>query len=144
MAFLGNTRFGVAFIKLTQNKNNWASYWVPGAAARCAILSFIDYVDNGMGPRCQKSTRMSHFFWLQIRRHLLAYCHDLGGSLLSSSPHTIISWLCTHQLGRPTSQLLNPWRTNTTHLKNNSLFHTFKRKVKNSEQSNRSDPHIEY
>ena len=29
MAFLRNTRFGVAFIKLTQNKNNWASCWVP-------------------------------------------------------------------------------------------------------------------
>src|SRR3954466_7432592 len=62
------------------------------SAARCAILSFIDYVDNGMGPRCQKSTGRSHFFyWLEIRRHLLAYCHDLGGSPLSSSPRTIIS-----------------------------------------------------
>ena len=29
MAFLRNARFGVAFIKLTQNKNNWASCWVP-------------------------------------------------------------------------------------------------------------------
>ena len=32
VAFLRNTRFGVAFIKLTQNKNNWASYWVPGVS----------------------------------------------------------------------------------------------------------------
>ena len=32
------------------------------AAARCAILLFIDYVDNGMGPRCQKSIRRNHFF----------------------------------------------------------------------------------
>ena len=51
------------------------------SAARCAILSFIDYVDNGMGPRCQKSIRRSHFYWLEIRRHLLAYCHDLGALL---------------------------------------------------------------
>ena len=29
------------------------------------------------------------FYWLEIRRHLLVYCHDLGGSLLSSSPRTI-------------------------------------------------------
>ena len=117
VAFLGYTRFGVAFIKLTQKKitGRAAGSLVP--TARCAILSFIDYVDNGMGPRCQKSIRRSHFYWLEIRRHLLAYCHDLGGSLLSSSPHTIISWLCTRQLARPTSQPLNPWRTNTTHLK---------------------------
>ena len=32
VAFLGYTRFGVAFIKLTQNKNNWASCWVPGVS----------------------------------------------------------------------------------------------------------------
>ena len=32
VAFLGNTRFGVAFIKLTQNKNNWASCWVPSVS----------------------------------------------------------------------------------------------------------------
>ena len=32
VAFLKNTRFGVAFIKLTQNKNNWASCWVPGVS----------------------------------------------------------------------------------------------------------------
>ena len=31
------------------------------------------------------------FYWLEVRRHLLAYCHDLGGSLLSSSPRTVIS-----------------------------------------------------
>ena len=31
------------------------------------------------------------FYWLEIRRHLLAYCHDAGGSLLSSSPCTVIS-----------------------------------------------------
>ena len=29
VAFLGYTRFGVTFIKLTQKKNNWASCWVP-------------------------------------------------------------------------------------------------------------------
>ena len=32
VAFLRITRFGVAFIKLTQNKNNWASCWVPGVS----------------------------------------------------------------------------------------------------------------
>ena len=74
VAFLGYTRFGVAFIKLTQDKNNWASFWSLVSAAGCAILLFIDYVGNGMGPKCQKSTRRSHFFyWLEIRRHLLAY-----------------------------------------------------------------------
>ena len=31
------------------------------------------------------------FYWLEIRGHLLVYSHDLGGSLLSSSPRTIIS-----------------------------------------------------
>ena len=31
------------------------------------------------------------FYWLEITRHLLAHCHDAGGSLLSSSPRTVIS-----------------------------------------------------
>ena len=118
MAFLRNTRFGVAFIKLTQNKNNWASCWVPDVSrSLCnSLVYWLRWQWHG--------TQMSEihyeepfFYWLEIRRHLLAYCHDLGGSLLSSSPRTIISWLCTRQLGRPTSQPLNPWRTNTTHLK---------------------------
>ena len=60
------------------------------SAARCVILSFIDYVDNGVGPRCP-TIRRKHFFGLVITRHLLAYSHDPGGSLLSSSPHTVIS-----------------------------------------------------
>ena len=34
---------------------------------------------------------MEPFFGLVITRHLLAYCHDAGGSLLSSSPRTVIS-----------------------------------------------------
>ena len=117
MAFLRNTRFGVAFIKLTGKKITGRAAGSLVSVARCAILSFIDYVDNGMGPRCQKSIRRSHFYWLEIRRHLLVYCHDLGGSLLSSSPRTIICWLCTRQPGRPASQPLNSWRKNTTHLK---------------------------
>ena len=61
VAFLGYTRFGVAFIKLTQNKITGRAARSPMSVARCAILSFIDYVDNGMGPRYQKSTRRSHF-----------------------------------------------------------------------------------
>ena len=32
-------------------------------AARWAILSLIDYVDDGMGPRCQ-TIRRKHFFGL--------------------------------------------------------------------------------
>ena len=32
VAFLGYTRFGVAFFKLTQNKNNWASCWLLGVS----------------------------------------------------------------------------------------------------------------
>ena len=32
VAFLGITRFGVAFIKLSQNKNKWVSCWVPGVS----------------------------------------------------------------------------------------------------------------
>ena len=117
-AFLRNTRFGVAFIKLTQNKNNWASCWVPGVSrSLCnSLVYWLHWQWHG--------TQMSEihkeepfFYWLEIRRHLLAYCHDLGESLLSSSQRTIISWLCTRQLARPTSQPLNPWRTNTTHLK---------------------------
>ena len=60
------------------------------SAARSVILSFIDYVDNGMSPRCP-TIRRNHFFGIIIMRHLLAYYHDLGGSLLSSSPRTIIS-----------------------------------------------------
>ena len=61
VAFLGNTRFGVEFIKLTQNKKTGEAVGSL-SAARCAILSYIDYVDNGMGPRCQKPIRTSHFF----------------------------------------------------------------------------------
>ena len=100
--FLGYTRFGVAFIKLTQNKNNWASCSVPGASrSLCnSLVYWLRWQWHG--------TQMSEihyeepfFYWLEIRRHLLAYRHDLGGSLLSSSPRTIISWLCTRQLGRP-------------------------------------------
>ena len=60
------------------------------SAARSVILSFIDYVDNGVSPRCP-TIRRNHIFGLVIRRHLLAYCHDAGGSLLSSSPRTVIS-----------------------------------------------------
>ena len=30
------------------------------SAARCVILSFIDYVDNGVGPRCP-TIRRNHF-----------------------------------------------------------------------------------
>ena len=60
------------------------------SAARCVILSFIDYDDNGVSPRCP-TIRRNHLFGFVIMRHLLAYCHDAGGSLLSSSPCTVIS-----------------------------------------------------
>ena len=60
------------------------------SAARCVILSFIDYVDNGVSPRCP-TIRRNHIFGLVIQSHLLAYCHDASGSLLSSSPRTFIS-----------------------------------------------------
>ena len=60
------------------------------SAARYVILSFIDYVDNGVSPRCP-TIRRNHFLGLVITKHLLAYCHDAGGSLLSSSPRTVIS-----------------------------------------------------
>ena len=60
------------------------------SAARGVILSFIDYGDNGVSPRCP-TIRRNHFLGLIITRHLLAYCHDAGGSLLSSSPRTVIS-----------------------------------------------------
>ena len=60
------------------------------SAARSVILLFIDYVDNGVSPRCP-TIRRNHFFGLIITRHFLAYCHDAGGSLLSSSPRTVIS-----------------------------------------------------
>ena len=60
------------------------------SAALSVILSFIDYVDNGVSPRCP-TIRRNHFLGLIITRHLLAYCHDAGGSLLSSSPRTVIS-----------------------------------------------------
>lgn len=60
------------------------------SAARCVILSFIDYVDNGVSPRCP-TIRRNHFLGLVITKHLLAYCHDTGGSLLSYSPRTVIS-----------------------------------------------------
>ena len=59
------------------------------SAARSVILLFIDYVDNGVSPRCP-TIRRNHIFGLVIQRHLLAYCHDAGGSLLSSSPRTVI------------------------------------------------------
>ena len=71
VAFLGYTRFGVAFIKLTQKITRQAAGSLV-SAARCAILSFIDYVDNGMGPRFQKSTRRSHFL-LAWNKEALAY-----------------------------------------------------------------------
>ena len=60
------------------------------SAARYVILSLIDYVDNGVSPRCP-TIRRNHFLGLVITKHLLAYCHDAGGSLLSSSPCTVIS-----------------------------------------------------
>ena len=60
------------------------------SAAHSVIFSFIDYVDNGVIPRCP-TTRRNHIFGLVLYRHLLAYCHDAGGSLMSSSPHTVIS-----------------------------------------------------
>ena len=60
------------------------------SAARCVILSFIDYVDNGVSPRCP-TIRKNHFLGLIIMRHLLVYYHDAGGSLLSYSPSTVIS-----------------------------------------------------
>ena len=60
------------------------------SAARCVILSFIDYLDNGVSPRCP-TIRRNHFLGLEITKHLLAYCHDAGGSLLSSSPRIVIS-----------------------------------------------------
>ena len=60
------------------------------SAARCVILLFIDYVDNGVSPRCP-TIRRNHCFGLIITSHLLAYCHDASGSLLSSSPRTVIS-----------------------------------------------------
>ena len=43
-----------------------------------------------MGPRCP-TIRRNHFLGLVITGHLLAYCHDAGGSLLSSSPRIVIS-----------------------------------------------------
>ena len=61
VAFLGYTRFGVAFIKLTQNKNNWASCWVPGVS-RSLCNSLVYWLRwQWHGTRCQKSIRRSHF-----------------------------------------------------------------------------------
>ena len=90
MAFLRNTRFGVAFIKLTQNKNNWGAAGSLVSAARCAILSFIDYVDNGMGPRCQKSITRSHFL-LDWNKEALC----LRSVILSTYNHLLIVYAST-------------------------------------------------
>ena len=77
VAFLGITRFGVAFIKLTQNKNNRVSPWVPRVSR--SLCNSLVYWLRWQWPRCQKSIRRSHFYWLEIRWQLLAYYHDLGG-----------------------------------------------------------------
>ena len=55
------------------------------SAARCAILSFIDYVDNGIGPRCLKSIRRNHFLGLKY-----------GGSFLH--PAMTLVGPCCHPL----------------------------------------------
>ena len=98
VAFLGYTRFGVAFIKLTQKKLTGQAAGSLLSAARCAILSFIDYVDNGMGPRCQKSTRRSHFLLAWNKDALacvLPWPWWVSAVILSTYNHVLIVYAST-------------------------------------------------
>ena len=99
VAFLGYTRFGVAFIKLTQNKNNWASCWVPGVSrSLCnSLVYWLRWQWHG--------TQMSeiHYevpfcYWIEIRRHfacVLPWSWRVPAVILSTYNHLLIVYAST-------------------------------------------------
>ena len=99
MAFLRNTRFGVAFIKLTQNKNNWASCWVPDVSrSLCnSLVYWLRWQWHG--------TQMSEihyeepfFYWIEIRRHfacVLPWPWRVPAVILSTYNHLLVVYAST-------------------------------------------------
>ena len=99
VAFLGITRFGVEFIKLTQNKNNWASCWVPGVSrSLCnSLVYWLRWQWHG--------TQMSEihyeepiFYWIEIRRHfacVLPWPWRVPAVILSTYNHLLIVYAST-------------------------------------------------
>ena len=99
MAFLRNTRFGVAFIKLTQNKNNWASCWVPDVSrSLCnSLVYWLRWQWHG--------TQMSEihyeepfFYWIEIRRHfacILPWPWRVPAVILSTYNHLLVVYAST-------------------------------------------------
>ena len=99
MAFLRNTRFGVVFIKLTQNKNNWASCWVPDVSrSLCnSLVYWLRWQWHG--------TQMSEihyeepfFYWIEIRRHfacVLPWPWRVPAVILSTYNHLRVVYAST-------------------------------------------------
>ena len=99
VAFLGYTRFGVAFIKLTQNKNNWASCWVPDVSrSLCnSLVYWLRWQWHG--------TQMSEihyedpfFYWIEIRRHfacILPWPWWVLAVILSTYNHLLVVYAST-------------------------------------------------
>ena len=99
MAFLRNTKFGVAFIKLTQNKNNWASCWVPDVTrSLCnSLVYWLRWQWHG--------TQMSEihyeepfFYWIEIRRHfacVLPWPWRVLAVILSTYNHLLVVYAST-------------------------------------------------
>ena len=99
MAFLRNTRFGVAFIKLTQNKNNWASCWVPDVSrSLCnSLVYWLRWQLHGT-QMLEIHYEEPFFYWIEIRRHfacVLPWPWWVPAVILSTYNHLLIVYTST-------------------------------------------------